>query len=86
MPTTIKINDDTKERLEKIRARFMLQGRKFRQDELIDFIVKLAETYPLLLNRDEYQGPTSQELRRFFATTFKADKSSKTLDEEIYNK
>jgi hypothetical protein len=84
MATTIKINDDTKERLDRLRARLLLQGRKLKQDELLDFIIQLAEASPLILNQDKYNGPTTEEQKRFFSTTFKAGTSTKTIDEEIY--
>ncbi len=85
MATTIKIKNDTKERLEKIRARLLLQGKKLKQDELIDFIVKLAEMNPLLLNQEEYKGPTSDEQKEFFSLTFKGGKNLKSIDEELYS-
>ena len=84
MATTIKIRNDTKERLERLRARLLLQGKKFKQDELIDFIIKLAEMNPLLLNQEEYKGPTTEEQNQFFSITFKTGKSSKSIDEELY--
>ncbi|MHA2249035.1 MAG: hypothetical protein ACXAD7_01675 [Candidatus Kariarchaeaceae archaeon] len=85
MATTIKINDDTKERLDRIRARLLLQGKKFKQDELIDFIVTLTEMHPLLLNQENYNGPTSAEQNLFFSVTFKGGKTKKSIDEEIYS-
>ena len=84
MATTIKINDDTKKRLDRLRARLLLQGKKFKQDELIDFIVTLAEMNPLLLNQEVYKGPTTEEQNRFFSLTFKAGKTSKSIDEVLY--
>ncbi|MHA1521612.1 MAG: hypothetical protein ACTSRK_15645 [Promethearchaeota archaeon] len=85
MATTIKINNDTKERLDRLRARLILQGKKFKQDELIDFIVKLAEINPLIFNQGVYKGPTSEEQNRFFSSTFKTGKTSKSIDEELYH-
>ena len=84
MATTIKINDDTKERLDRLRARLLLQGKKLKQDELLDFITQLTEASPLILNHDKYNGPTTEEQKRFFSITFKAGTSTKTIDEEIY--
>lgn len=85
MATTIKIKNDTKERLDRLRARLLLQGKKFKQDELIDFIVKLAEMNPLILNQEDYKGPTSEEQDKFFSISFKASKTSKSIDEELYD-
>lgn len=85
MATTIKISNESKERLEKLRARLLLQGRKFKQDELIDFIISLAETNPIILNQSEYKGLSSKEQKRFFSFTFKAGKSAKSIDEELYS-
>ena len=84
MVITIRINDKTKERLEKLRARLLLQGRKLEQDELIEFIVSLAEMNPLLLNQEEYKGPTTKEQKEFFSPTFKSGQSTKSVDEELY--
>ena len=84
MATTIKISNESKERLEKLRARLILQGRKFKQDELIDFIISLAETNPIILNQSDYKGLSSKEQEKFFSFTFKAGKSTKSIDEEIY--
>ena len=85
MATTIKIQNDTKERLDRLRARLLLQGKKFKQDELIDFIVKLAEMNPLILNQEKYQGPNSDEQNRFFSLTFKGGGGTKSIDEELYD-
>ena len=85
MATTIKISDESKEKLERLRARLLLQGRKLKQDELIDFIISLAETSPFILNQGEYKGLSSEAQEEFFAFTFKAGKSRKSIDEEIYS-
>ena len=85
MATTIKISDKSKEKLEKLRARLLLQGRKYKQDELIDFIITLAETNPLIINQSEYKGLSSKDQDKFFAFTFKGGRSSKSIDEEIYS-
>jgi hypothetical protein len=37
MATIIKISNKSKEKLERLRARLILQGRKLKQDEIIDF-------------------------------------------------
>ena len=84
MATTIKISDKSKEKLEKLRARLLLQGRKYKQDELIDFIITLAETNPLIINQSDYKGLSSDKQNKFFEFTFKGGKSSKSIDEEIY--
>ncbi len=85
MATTIKISSESKDRLEKLRARLLLQGRKLKQEELIDFIIMLAETNPLILNQGEYKGLSSKEQENFFSFTFKAGNSSKSIDEELYS-
>ena len=85
MATTIKISDSSKMKLERLRARLFLQGRKFKQEELIDFIISLAETSPLILNKGEYKGLSKPEKEEFLAFTFKGGKSDKSIDEEIYS-
>ena len=85
MTTTIKISDESKIKLEKLRARLLLQGKKFKQDELIDFIISLAETNPIILNQEKFKGLTSTEQEKFFSFTFKSGHSTKSIDEEIYS-
>lgn len=85
MATTIKISDDSKEKLEKIRARLLLQGKKLKQEELIDFIISLAETSPIILNQGEFKGLTSKQKEKFFSFSFKGGRSEKSIDEEIYS-
>ena len=85
MATTIKISDKSKERLEKLRARLLLQGRKLKQEELIDFIITIAENNPMILNQGAYKGLTNKEQENFFSFTFKAKDSSKSIDEELYS-
>lgn len=85
MATTIKISDESKEKLEKLRARLLLQGRKFNQEELLSFIISVAESSPILLSQGEYKGLASRQQKKFFDFTFKAGTSEKTIDEEIYS-
>ena len=85
MATTIKISDTSKMKLERLRARLLLQGRKFKQEELIDFIILLAETSPLTLNKGEYKGLSKSEKDEFLGFTFKGGNSDKSIDEEIYS-
>ena len=82
MATTIKISDEAKAKLERIRARLLLQGKKLRQDELIEFIISLAETSPLILNQKEFKGLTDEQKKIFFSFSFKGGKSDKSI--EIY--
>jgi len=84
MATTIKISDESKEKLDKIRARLLLQGKKLKQEELIDFIITLAETNPIISGEKEYEGLSSQEQKEFLSFTFKTEISNKSIDEEIY--
>jgi hypothetical protein len=85
MTTTIKISNESKEKLERIRARLLLQGRKLRQDELIDFIISLAEASPIILNQEKFKGLTSKEKEKFFSFTFNGGNSTKSIDEELYS-
>lgn len=85
MATTIKISNESKEKLEKIRARLLLQGKKFKQDELLDFIISLAETSPIILNQGEFKGLSNKQKKEFFAFTFDGGSSEKSIDEEIYS-
>ena len=84
MATTIKVSDETKEKLDRIRARLLLQGKKLKQEELIDFIISLAETNPIISGDKEYEGLSSKEQKEFLSFTFKTERSKKSIDEEIY--
>ncbi len=85
MPTTIKISDASKNKLEKLRARLLLQGRKFKQEELIDFVISLAETSPLILSKGKYKGLSKEERKEFLAFSFEGGGSDKSIDEEVYS-
>ncbi len=85
MATTIRISDASKDKLDRIKARLLLQGKKLKQDELIDFIISLAETSPLILNQGKFTGLTKKQKEKFFSFSFNAGNSSKTIDEELYS-
>ena len=72
-------------KLERLRVRLILQGRRFSPDELIDYLISLAETSPLLLNEGEYKGISKAERGEFLAFTFKGGRSDRSIDEEIYS-
>ncbi|RMG25387.1 MAG: hypothetical protein D6732_22460 [Methanobacteriota archaeon] len=85
MATTIKVNDATKEKLDRLRARLLLMGKKMKQEDLLDFIVSMAESSELIFKLEPYGGLSESERQEFFDFTFRTKKSDRTIDEEIYS-
>ena len=82
--TTVKIRTEDKGRLDKIRSELLLKGIKLNQEELLSKIIALAETSPLLLDKDYQIQPTEDELEEILNFNFSLGKSEKTIDETIY--
>jgi predicted transcriptional regulator len=90
--TSIKIGEDTKDRLEQLQAEIKLEtGRKVTQQELLDRIVaREFESKAALLDsfRDEWEGLSATEIEAWLAgPTPSADSGDPSLgdhDEQIY--
>ncbi|MCY3411535.1 MAG: hypothetical protein INQ03_07895 [Candidatus Heimdallarchaeota archaeon] len=82
MATTIKISDESKEKLDRIRAKLLLQGKKYKQEELIDLVISMADANPVLVG--DYKGLSELEKEEFMSFTFKGS-SEKSIDEELYS-
>ena len=83
MTTTIKINDKTKEKLDRLRTQ--MTGEKMEQEEFLEFIITMVESSGLLFNSEPYKGLSEEEQKEFFGFTFKTRQSERTIDEEIYS-
>lgn len=85
MATTIKIREDTKKRLDLLKATIQLSGKKINQEDLIDLIVMIAESHPLILDRVIDWNIDSKIKERVLSNIFELKPSSyKTIDEELY--
>jgi hypothetical protein len=85
MATTIKIRDDTKNRLDNIKATLQLKGTKIKQEDLIDLIISIAEAHPMLLESVIEWKIDPQIKKRVMSNTFDLGPSShETIDEELY--
>lgn len=85
MATSVKLDEDTKERLERLQAEIKLEtGRKVTQQELLDRLVEHGENDKAELidsYRDDWDGLTEAEKERFFSGT--SDWGVETTEEEI---
>jgi hypothetical protein len=85
MATTIKIREDTKIRLDVLKATLQLKGKKINQEDLIDILVMIAESHPLLLDRVIDWSIDVNTKERVLSNVFDLGPSShKTKDEELY--
>ena len=85
MATTIKIRDDTKNRLDNIKAALQLNGTKLKQEDLIDLIISIAESHPMLLDTAIKWKVDPKIKKRVMSNTFDLGTSShETIDEELY--
>lgn len=91
MATSIKIDENTKDRLEQLQAEIKLEtGRKVTQQELLDRIVaREFETKADLIDsyRDEWEGLSDEEIERWLSgTTATGDPVSEDeIDRVVYD-
>lgn len=83
VPTSVKIGEATKDRLEQLQAEIKLEtGRKVTQQELLDRIVEreFASKEGLIDSfRDEWEGLSEAEIEQWLSGTFE---SGDPIDEE----
>ncbi|MCE7736581.1 MAG: hypothetical protein GPJ54_16990 [Candidatus Heimdallarchaeota archaeon] len=85
MVTTVKVRDETKVRLDRLKAQQLLKGRKLNQEDLIDLLVTIAETHPTVLENELFKGVSTKVKKRVMRTTFDFPPSnSESIDEELY--
>lgn len=87
MATTVKLSKELKIRLERLRAQFAIKGKKLKQEELLEILIRIGEISPLLLEREIYTPIPQDEQEKFLADTMKMGVSSEdTIDSELYGK
>ena len=73
MPTSVKIGEHTKDRLEQLQAEIKLEtGKKVTQQELLDQLVRHGVDEKAAIVdafRDDWDGATEAEIERFFSKT-----------------
>lgn len=85
MTVTLKMRNDDKERLDRLRAKLLLQGVKLNQEELIAKLVDLGESYLPELTAQTRKKPSKKEIERIMSVSFDMGPSSEnTIDEDIY--
>ena len=85
MATTVKLSHELKERLERLRAQFAIKGKKLKQEELLEILIRIGEISPMLLEREVYAPLSEEEQQEFLADTMKLGVSSEdTIDSELY--
>lgn len=91
MATSIKIDEDTKERLEQLQAEIKLEtGTKVTQQELLDRIVaREFETKSDLIDsyRDDWDGLSDEEIERWLSGTTATEDpvSEEGIDRVVYD-
>jgi len=85
MTTTVKIRDEDKEKLDRIKAKLVLRGVKLNQEELLGKIIDLAESSPLLLDKVEFSGVSEHRKKEILSYAFSLGTSQEeTIDHELY--
>ncbi len=85
MTVTLKMRNDDKERLDRLRAKLLLHGVKLNQEELIAKLVDLGESYLPELTAHTRKKPSKEEIERIMSVSFDMGPSSnETIDEDIY--
>ncbi len=85
MATTIRISGKIKERLDRIKAQFLLQGIKLRQDELIERLVTLAEAHPMIFQDQMFKGVDVKTMSEIMNVSFDLGSGSEeTINEDLY--
>ncbi|MHA1169563.1 MAG: hypothetical protein ACTSRU_17185 [Candidatus Hodarchaeales archaeon] len=90
MTTTIKINDDTKARFDKLKAKIFLEtGKKLTQQEILELLLEVAEDgeEEIMLRLSGITFPPSEEDRKKFRLLqkdFGFDTSKVDQDKIIY--
>lgn len=87
MATTIRISDEIKKRLDKIKAQLLMQGVKLKQDELIEKLVILAEANPMLFQKQMFSGVDKETKKKIMSVSFDLGESSEeTIDDDLYKR
>lgn len=85
MATTIKIREETKNRLDNLKASLQLKGKKIKQEDLIDLIISIAESHPMLLESVIEWKLDPKIKKRVMSNVFDLGPSSHdTIDDELY--
>ena len=85
MATTVKIRDEDKEKLDRLRAHLLLKGIKLNQEELLSKIITISETHQMLFDEEGFEPLSDKQIEEIMKLTFSLGKSShKTIDEELY--
>ncbi len=85
MATTIRINSDVKERMDRLKARLRLKGIKLTQAELVEFMIKVTENSSLLDDNIVEKELGEDFISKLKKIKFKGSRSSyRDIDEELY--
>ena len=84
MTVTLKMRNNDKERLDKLRAKLLLHGVKFNQEELIARLLDLGESYLPELTAQARKKPSGEIVDKIVSVSFDMGPSSADIDEDIY--
>ena len=85
MSTSIKIRDEDKEKLDRIKAKLVLKGIKLNQEQLLSRIISIAESSPLLFDELEFRGLSKKRKDEILSKTYSLGPSNEdSIDEEVY--
>ncbi len=85
MSSTVKLSIELKEHLERLRAQFLIKGKKLKQEELLEILIGIGEISPILLEREIYQLLPHNEQVKILEDTFDFGVSSEaTIDDDKY--
>jgi hypothetical protein len=83
--STVKLSKELKERFEKLRAQFMIKGKKLKQEELLEILISIGEISPLLLEREVYSPLPVDEQQKILQDKMKLGTSSEEdIDRDLY--
>ncbi len=85
MAATVKLRDEDKERLDRLRAKLLLAGINLKQEELLSRLIDLGENFLLGLDRLEMNPLSEKEKKQILSREYRlGDKSWETIDQDLY--
>ncbi|RMG30179.1 MAG: hypothetical protein D6732_16785 [Methanobacteriota archaeon] len=85
MAATVKLKDEDKKRLDRLRAKLLLAGVNLKQEELLSRLIDLGENFLPGLDQLQMKKLSGEEKKRIMARKYRlGGKSWKTIDQELY--
>ena len=85
MAVSVKLRDEDKERLDRLRAKLLLAGVNLNQEELLSRLIDLGESFLPGLDHLQMKELSEEERKQILSRKYKLGGGSwKTIDDELY--